>query len=485
MAQAPAAPQVAPVPAQPAAPTLAAPVASQPLVLDAGAGVLVQLPRPVATIIAADPRVARVQPASPTSLFVIGVAQGRTTLIATNEAGQAVVQYDVTVRRPGGEAPVVPGVAPVSAPPPPSARELRAGNASAAQAAVRQHVVGAGGVTVKAVEGNLVLAGTVATAQQSLNVETISKSFVSGGGGIVNNMTVLSSLQVNVRVRVAEISRAVTRNLGINWRVIGQSGNFVFGFLTPSGIASSGLGALTGVSNNLIGLGYHSGPWDANAIIDSLAANDLVTILAEPNLTALSGEPASFLAGGEFPVPVPQQNGVTTVEYKQYGVSLAVVPTVLAPGRISMRIRPEASDIDKSNCISLGGSILNPSLACGIKTRRAETTIELGSGQSFAIAGLLSDSMQDNPQAVALLGELPILGALFRSTSFKRNQTELVIIVTPYLVNPVNTMAQLRAPTDGFQPATDLGRVLYGRQIRNPATSRPVDSRIDAGFILK
>lgn len=481
----PATPQVVPAPAAPSTPAPAqVPITVQALGIETGGGILLQLPRPVSTVIAADPRIARVQPVSPTSLFVIGVSQGRTTLIATNEAGLPIVQYEVTVRRAGSGETAVTAPAPGVPPAPPSARDIRAGNASAAQAAIRQHVQGAGGVKVTAVEGNLVLSGMVATPQQSLNVETIVKSFMGSQSGLINNMVVLSSMQVNVRVRVVEMSRSVARELNINWRNFGANNFFSGAFLGPAvDLTASAIGPVVVPSANWVLSGqYNRGGVNINGVIDALATDNLVTILAEPNLTTQSGEPASFLAGGEFPVPVSTggSTGAVGVEFKQFGVALAVVPTILAPNRISLRVRPEVSEPDSTFGITVGST----GTVFGVSTRRAETTVELGSGQSFAIAGLLSSKLQDNAGTIPWLGEIPVIGALFKSTKFQRRETELVIIVTPYVVQPVSASAQLRTPADGFVPATDLNRILYGRQMRG-GEARASGQPLDAGFILK
>ena len=198
-----------------------------------------------------------------------------------------------------------------------------------------------------------------------------------------------------------------------------------------------------------------------------LAENDgLVTTLAEPNLTALSGETASFLAGGEFPIPVSQSLGSVTIEYKQYGVGLAFTPIVLADGRISMRVRPEVSELSNEGSIKLNGYDV-PALT----TRRAETTVELGSGQSFMIAGLLRNTNTNNIEKAPFLGDLPILGALFRSTSYRRSETELVIIITPYLVRPVS--GQLALPSDGYRAPTDVQRVIEGQSYTGRSGPRP------------
>jgi pilus assembly protein CpaC len=201
-----------------------------------------------------------------------------------------------------------------------------------------------------------------------------------------------------------------------------------------------------------------------------LSENDgLVTILAEPNLTALSGETASFLAGGEFPVPISQALGSVTIEYKQYGVGLAFTPIVLADGRISMRVRPEVSELSTEGSIRLNGFDV-PALT----TRRAETTVELGSGQSFMIAGLLRNANTNNVDKAPFLGDLPILGALFRSTKYRRAETELVIVVTPYLVRPVSN--QIALPTDGYRAPTAGQLVLEGQSYTGVSGPRPAPS---------
>ena len=302
------------------------------------------------------------------------------------------------------------------------------------------------------------------------------------------------TLELWLPTYIAEINRQITRQLGFNWQAL-ANGKWKFGLLTGaatggpiSALLPLGLTPLGGASAavpNQIGVGYHSGNWDVNAVIDALAADQLITILAEPNLTAQSGETASFLAGGEFPVPISSSNnGLTptiSVEFKQYGVSLAVVPTVLSPQRLNLRIRPEVSELSNQGAVSvplLGGTLTIPALT----VRRAETTIELGSGQSFAIAGLLEKTSANAMNALPGIGEIPVLGSLFRSNDFQQGESELVIIVTPYLVKPTPGPSALHAPTDGFRPATDLDRVLLGRQLA-PASAN--GQPFDAGFILK
>ena len=202
-------------------------------------------------------------------------------------------------------------------------------------------------------------------------------------------------------------------------------------------------GATLALAGRFLGL-------DLLGALDLAETNGLVTTLSQPNLTALSGETADFLAGGEFPIPVSQGLGTTAIEYRKFGVSLAYTPTVLANGRISMRVRPEVSELSTQGAVTLNGFQV-PALTI----RRAETTVELGSGQSFMIAGLMSNNANSSIEKAPGIGDVPILGNLFRSKSFRKGETELVIVVTPYLVNPVND-GDIRLPTDGFRTASEL-----------------------------
>jgi pilus assembly protein CpaC len=198
----------------------------------------------------------------------------------------------------------------------------------------------------------------------------------------------------------------------------------------------------------------------------------------------MSGEPASFLVGGEFPIPVSNQNNDITVSFKQYGISLAFVPTVLSNGRINLHVRPEVSELSNQGAVSIGGSNNAISIPA-LTVRRAETTVELGSGQSFAIAGLLEDDTTNTGLGLPFAGDVPVLGALFRSSSFQHNQTELVIVVTPYIVRPVDTPAALSLPTDSNRPPNDLERILLLREVARGGTPdhRPIPG--DAGFVLE
>ena len=498
----PAAPnQTTPAPAAPPAANAGASL-TQTVTLPAGTGILLRVPQAASTIMSANPAVARVQPASPTSLFVMGVAAGRTTVLATSESGAAIAQFDVSVTpgQTGAPPPTAPAAPAVQmtvgggAPAGPTAAVVTPEMAAKIQVAIATSVMGASTVRVQAVGGGLLLTGTVATPAAAETVEAISRAYAGQAVRMVDRLFVLSSIQVNVRVRIAEIDRNITRQLGFNWQALGTNTNWLYGVLTGAAVAGKispltplGLSALPNTTTPpfQIGAGYSHGATDINGIIDALAADQLVTILAEPNLTAQSGETASFLAGGEFPVPIAgsTSNGsaTITVEFKQFGVSLAVIPTVLSPGRLNLRVRPEVSQLSSNGAVSVpignNATVTIPALT----VRRAETTVELGSGQSFAIAGLLQKTSSDNTNALPGIGELPVIGALFKSNDFQRGQSELVIIVTPYLVKPAPNPDALHLPTDGFSPATDLDRILLGRQVAPGPDGAP----LDAGFILK
>jgi pilus assembly protein CpaC len=481
----------------------------QPITLEVGTGVLVPLPRPATTVLSAEPAIARVQPASPTSLFLMGAASGRTTIIATGENGQPIVQYDVTVvGAGGGNAATIR--APQEAPAAAETATISPATIAMIQTSIHQLVPGGAAVHASAAGQRVILSGSVRDAAAGQQAEAIARGYAGEKATIVADFAVLSSIQVNVRVRIAEMNRTIERQLGFNWQALGNQGNWRFGALTGAGAApnatlSGTTSAVTGspatFSNipysllspllplglantpNQLGVGLTAGKWDINGIIDALATDQLVTILAEPNLTAQSGEPASFLAGGEFPIPIAgnTSNGTTTItiQFKQYGVSLEVVPTVLSAGRINLRVRPEVSQLSSVGAVSVpvgSGTLTIPALT----VRRAETTVELGSGQSFAIAGLLQKTSNDTSNAVPGLGELPVIGALFKSTDFQRGESELVIIVTPYLVKPTANPGSLQLPTDGYRPATDLDRILLGHQL-----AQPNGAPLDAGFILK
>jgi pilus assembly protein CpaC len=348
------------------------------------------------------------------------------------------------------------------------------------------------------------------------------QAFVGDDTKVVSRLRTATPLQVNLQVKIAEVSRTLVKELGVNLLNRDTTGGFLFGIsqgrnfgtignipttsfptVPASNFFPGATGTVTinpatglpifggvGTAYDLKNLGLGAGKTsiglagkflglDLASAIDLAETEGLVTTLAQPNLTALSGETASFLAGGEFPIPISQQLGSVSIEYKQYGVSLAFSPTVLADGRISMRVRPEVSELTNEGSVTLNGYTVP-----GITTRRAETTVELGSGQSFMIGGLMRNSQTNSIDRAPGLGNVPVLGALFRSTRFRKSETELVIIVTPYLVKPVSAN-QIALPTDGFKAATDAQRILLGQtHSGDSGDKRPVPTEAPPATIV-
>jgi len=407
------------------------------LVLEIRKGQLIRLDRPAAAVFVADPEVADVQAHSPTLVYVFGRRSGTTTLYAVDDSEQVLLSRNVVVEH----------------------------HLSGLQEVIREIAPGSR-IEVRSVDGGIILEGAVRDAAKAQELREVAGRYLGENETLINRMTVTAPTQVNLRVRVAEVSREVTKLFGINWEGVFSPGDFLFGlatgraFTTAGGFPLNRFADPAGVGNSFFG-NYSNGDVSINGIVDALEREGLVNVLAEPNLTALSGETASFLAGGEFPVPVGQDDDNNIeIQFKQFGVSLAFTPTVLGAGRISMRVRPEVSDLSEKGAIKLDDLVI-PALS----TRRAETTVELGSGQSFAIGGLISNSTRNNLDKVPGLGDVPVLGPLFRSTRFQRSESELVIIVTPYLVAPVGG-ARLATPRDGLEDPSDLQRLIEGRLAR-------------------
>ena len=412
----------------PAAAQTTAPKPTEDIAISVGAGRMVRLNGSMSDLFIANPAVADVQVRSANQLYVFGKTQGETTIYATDSAGRTV--YAATVRV-GNNIDSVGEMLTLAMP----------------QSQIR----------VTTMNGVVLLTGTVSDPADVEDATRLVQGFVGEGTQVVSRLKTATPLQVMLQVKIAEVSRSVLQNIGVNLLTQDQTGGFRFGIGQGGGIdvdtgsvIRAAVGTTLQARGNLLGL-------DIIGALNLAESNGLVTTLAEPNLVALSGETASFLAGGEFPIPTAQGINGTSIEFKSYGVGLAFSPTVLEGGRISMRVRPEVSEISSVNAVRMNGFEI-PSLT----TRRAETTVELGSGQSFMIAGLLSNSSNNSIEKAPFLGDLPILGALFRSNGFRRSQTELVIVVTPYLVKPVNA-SQIALPTDGYRSAPHSDRLLLNR----------------------
>ena len=424
------------------------------IAVEAGSGRVIQLGGPAANLFVADPKVAEARPASPTSLFVFGLAVGRTTIAAMDNAGHEVGVYNVVVL-------------PSSA------------VASQARSAINRALPGQA-IRAQPAPDGVELSGHVSTPAEAERAAAETQAFLPDKQVVNNRLQVGEQTQVLLRVRIVEMSRTLTRDLGLNWQNLGgRIGNVRFGLATNFPLADLTSGATPPVL-----AGALLAKTSVEAIVDALASDQLVHILAEPNLTTVSGEPASFLAGGEFPVPVAQQQNTISVEFKQYGISLAFVPTVLSGNRISMHVRPEISQLTDQGAVQLtagNSSLVIPAL----QVRRADTTVELGSGQSFAIAGLLSDNVTHTTNGVPGLGDVPGVGALFRSDSFRRQETEIVILVTPFIVRPASDPAALHVPAEGWRPPNDLERILLLRQSARPTATPVAHISGDAGFIVQ
>ncbi|MGE4557344.1 MAG: type II and III secretion system protein family protein [Desulfovibrionaceae bacterium] len=389
--------------------------APQAVELVKGKSVILRTEIPVRRVSLAAPDYADIVLISPSQLYLTGKAPGRTNLTLWGENDEILAVYDLDVR---------PDVTRL--------KEL-----------LHQVLPEESAIQVLPTGEGVTLAGSVSSAAHLSTAVALAQSFTTGENSVVNLLAVGGVHQVLLEVRVAEMNRDTFKRLGFNWSI--QSGSDLF-YTFLGGLSSlDGSGSLTLSDDVTAALSVSGGDTTVDGIIDALRKNGLVKILAEPNLVCLSGQTADFLAGGEIPVPVPQGLGTVAIEYKPFGVGLTFTPTVLAGNRINLKVQPEVSELDDSRAVEIS-DVTVPA----IETRRASTVVELGDGQSFAIAGLIKDNVRENISKIPLLGEIPVLGALFRSQDFQKNRSELVIIVTPHLAKPTN-MAEQTLPTDGFK----------------------------------
>jgi pilus assembly protein CpaC len=422
--------------AVPAAPAAAQSVevvetGDQTIALTRHQGVLVRTDRPISSVFVAEAEIADVQVKSSRLIYVYGKKPGTTTLFAVDGRERVVVSERLEVRHDLERL----------------TRALR-------------KLSPASPIEVSSVGDAIALSGNVGSPKEAEDARVLARRF-AGEAGIINRLQVASPTQVNLRVRVAEVSRTVSKNFGVRWNALLESGGENFNFFsngtfgTSQAIGPSAVAKLAGSYG--ASAAFEVGSATIDSMLDILASEGLATILSEPNLTAMSGETATLLAGGEFPIPIAQDDDGITVEFKEFGVRLEFTPTLLDNGQISLAVAPEVSELAPEAGIT-NGFIRIP----GLRTRRAVTTVELASGQSFAIAGLLENTRKQNVDKLPGLSELPILGALFRSDDFQRGETELAIIITPYIVEPVSGR-DLAAPTDGLLPPNDIERIFFGR----------------------
>jgi pilus assembly protein CpaC len=410
------------------------------IVLEVNKGTLVRLSGPAATVFVANPDIADVQVKSPTLVYISAKAPGETVIYAVDAADSVLLNAPILVEH----------------------------DLSRLRSSLRQLAPGER-VSADSVDGNLVLNGVVSDAGKADKVRALAASIASEvkGAQVINRMTVATPNQVNLQVRIAEVNVTKLNEIGVNWQKIGANiaelGNLSASFLTTNPVT------IAAETTNTLRVGKIAGQAVA-ATLSALEQEGFITNLAQPNLTAMSGQTASFLAGGEFPVPISGSSNVTSgfptisVEFKSFGVSLAFTPTVIDANHLNLRVRPEVSALSTIGQVSVPLTATATVTIPALTVRRAETSVELGSGESFALAGLLQHNSQQLVNKVPWIGDIPILGAVFRSDRFQRSETDLVVIVTPYLVQPSQT--RLAAPTDGLQLPNDAQRVFLSDKYR-------------------
>ncbi len=452
------------------------------LALPKGKSAVIDLPTDARDVLVSDPKVADVVLSTPRRIYVLGVGSGQTDAAFMDASGRQILRLNIRVDQ----------------------------DVSTLGDTLNRLLPGST-IHVEAVNQSIVLSGEVANSATADKAMRLAQATVSKPEQVLNMLAVSESEQVMLKVRIVEVDRNIVKQLGVNLSaLIGQAGLAQFSFANAAAWAINGslLGGASGgysldttkqpelqvpCSSGLTGTCYqiiHSSADAANAgtatvqttagstglnkagaTIQAFERAGLVRTLAEPNLTAVSGESAKFLVGGEFPVPVGEDNtGRVTVEFKQYGIGLGFTPVVLSRGRISLKLSTEVSELTNTGAFTLTGSSTSatgtttssPSLIIpGLTVRRAETTVELPSGQAMMIAGLLQSNAKEDLDSLPGLQNLPILGALFRSRDYLNNETELVVIVTPYLVKPTNP-DQLQTPADGLELASDMETTLLG-----------------------
>lgn len=455
--------------------------------LSVGEGKLIRIQQgQAATVFVADPEVVDVQVPAPNAILVVGRKTGSTTLYALDDAGASLLQQRIDVKH----------------------------NTEALQEVLRKRFPNVR-IALESAHGSIQLTGSVPDAQTADAIVRTVQPYIGEKDHLINQLGIASPTQVHLRVRVTEVSRAVTQKLGVNWSAITNPSNFTAGLISgrPFQTLISGYSedAASVISNSLINgvaealrsnsssnngffsrsaaytgssdggysfLGGYSHKGNSiQAMIDVLDKEGLISVLAEPNLTAVSGQTASFLAGGEFPIPVQQEENTVTIEFKPFGVALDFTPTVMADDRISIKVRPEISELDPNSSIVMNGMVIP-----GLSVRRVETTVEMASGQSFAIGGLLQNNVRDILSQVPGLGALPVLGKLFSSSEYQNNKSELVVIVTPYLVKPTDP-SRLSTPLDSMRPASDIEFILHRKIGLDPLEGTAPRLTGQAGFV--
>jgi len=412
---------------------------SRSIVLGLNKAAIVELPVPARDVLVSNPAIVDAVVRTNRRTYLIGMAVGQTNAFFFNDKGQQILNLEIRVER--------------------DLVELRN--------IMRQYFPGSR-IDVQAMNDHVVLSGSIANASDADKARDLAARFIGNADQVLNMLSIEGKEQVMLKVTVAEMQRNVIKQLGVNLSSTANIGDFALRLSTNNQFSlQGGLGGLSttapvnGVTETT---NFANSNVSVSSALSALERDGLVRTLAEPNLTAISGESAKFLAGGEFPAPTGRdRDGNVTIEFKPFGVGLNFTPVVLSEGRISLKISTEVSELTGEGAFVFQGSATSQSVTVpALRVRRAETTLELPSGGSLIMAGLLSDSTRQNIDGVPGAKDLPVLGQLFRSRDFQKSETELVVLVTPYVVDPTNRR-NLVLPTDGFAPASDLDTILMGR----------------------
>lgn len=393
--------------------------------LGAGKSMVIRLPAPTKDVIVGNPAIVDAIIRTQNRAYLFGRASGQTNVFFFDAEGRQILSLDIEVAR----------------------------DPLALQNLLDRAIPGTR-ITVDTMNDSVVLGGTAANPAEAQKAMDLAVQVVGDPKKVLSTIAITGREQVMLKVRVAEMQRNVLKQLGVDIDAAFSIGEFegTFNNANPFSID----GALNG-SSHTIGVG--EGDNSINFTVTALERDGVLRTLAEPTLTAISGESAKFLAGGEFPVPVGADDGEVKIEFKPFGVGLGFTPVVLSEGQISMRINTEVSELSTENSLAIPGTLFT---VPGLRVRRAETTVELPSGGSMIMAGLIQDSVKQHINGIPGLKNLPVLGTLFRSRDFQSDQTELVVIVTPYVVTPVNEK-QLATPFERFNTPTDRQTILFGR----------------------
>lgn len=435
---------------------------SHRVTLSINKGMIVELPEDARDVLVSNPAVVDAIVRTPRQIYLVGLKSGPTNAFFFAANGKQLLNLEIRVERDMGELKTI----------------------------IERNVQDSH-VQVETINDSVVLNGSVKNAGDAEAARQIAMRYVTESGKAMSQDSVVSRVgirggdQVMLRVRVAEMQRSLSKQLGTNFAAafdIGKSVPISATSINPFSLLGQALSTSQALQIGETTLGN-----SVEAVVRAFERSGMIRTLAEPNLTAVSGESAKFLAGGEFPVPVGRdQDGNVTIEFKPFGVGLGFTPLVLSEGRISLRISTEVSEVTSENAFVSTAGGANGITIPGLRVRRAETTVELPSGGSMVMAGLLQQSMKQNIDGIPGLKNIPVLGSLFQSRDFQSGETELVVIVTPYLVKPV-AARDLASPVDGFEPPSDAESVLLSRLNAVYGKGKPVQGSLKGpvGFTVQ